>query len=79
MSMRRLTANLKRRVEESEARIETRLRVHEERRESARVLTKQDYRLLLQSKAMESASRPSARPQVTLTPEMAMAIAEHLK
>ncbi len=79
MTMRRLTTLLKKRVAESEAHVEERLRVHEERRASASVFTKRDYRLLLQSKAMESASRPSARPQVTLTPEMAMAIAEHLK
>lgn len=79
MSMQRLTTLLKKRVEGSDARNEKRLWVHEERRDSARALTKADYRRLLQSKSMEAASRPSAYPQVTLTPEMAMAIAEHLK
>lgn len=79
MSMRNLTALIKTRVETSEARNRKRLYVHEERKTSAKSLSKADYRKLLDSKAIEAASRPSAYPQVTLTPEMAMAIAEFLK
>lgn len=76
MSMRSLTKVLQGRITPQNRK---RLDVHVERRKSALLLSKTQYANLLKSKAVEAEARPSAYPLVTITPEMAMAIAQHLQ
>lgn len=79
MSMRALTKLIRTRVETSEAKNRKRLYVHDERRDAAQALSRSQYARMLKSKALEAAARPSSHPLVTLTPEMAMVIAQHLQ
>lgn len=77
MSMRRLTRLIQGRVGGDPW--SKRLGVHEERRGSAESMTRGDCVRLLVGKALEAGARPSSHPLVSLTPEMCMVIARHLK
>lgn len=80
MSMKELKRLIAAREQASPKKIRStyRMDIHKERAEKAEALPGWKLSLLLRTKAYESAGKSSAKPLITLTPEIAIVIADHL-